>query len=103
MVRTISVRDAESTIHVLLDTVSATREAVVVEREGQPIAVLVNPEDYARPASRDEANDWRTLDALAARNDDVDPDEVVADVTAIVEDVRQEFYEERQRAAARGR
>jgi hypothetical protein len=38
---------------------------------------------------------WRVVDELRARNAHLDPDEILAEVTAEVEAVRQEMYEKR--------
>ncbi|MGH2557718.1 MAG: hypothetical protein ACRDJH_01530 [Thermomicrobiales bacterium] len=46
---------------------------------------------------------WAAIDRIRERNKDKDPDEVLADVTEVVEEVRQELYEAEQRAAANGR
>ena len=45
---------------------------------------------------------WAAIEKVQERNADKDPDEVLADVTAEVEAVRQEMYEE-QKAAKRRR
>jgi hypothetical protein len=52
---------------------------------------------------RKAAEDWARIDRLRDRNADKDPDEVMADATAAVEEVRQEMYEEKLRAAGRRR
>jgi hypothetical protein len=41
---------------------------------------------------------WRVVDDIRARNADKDPDEVLRDVTEVVEEVRQEQYERELRA-----
>ena len=43
------------------------------------------------------------IDEIRERNADKDPDEVLRDVTRIVEEVRQERYERRRRVAEGGR
>lgn len=57
-----------------------------------------------RPAGRpirqtEAAADWAVIDRLRERNRKADPDEVLADATAAVEEVRREMYEERRRAS----
>jgi len=44
---------------------------------------------------------WRTVEQLRARNAHLDPDEILAEVTAEVEAVRQELYEQRTAASKR--
>ncbi len=87
VVRHISSRDARAQFADLLGSVYYTNEAVIVEKKGKPVAVIVSPQDYrALKEAQDRA--WDTLDALRAANADADPDEVLADVTAEVEAVR---------------
>jgi hypothetical protein len=43
------------------------------------------------------------IERIGECNRDADPDQVLSDVTAAVEQVRQERYEEEQRAKAEGR
>lgn len=49
---------------------------------------------------RQRAEDWAIIDRLRERNADKDPDEVMATVTEVVEEVRQELYEREQREKA---
>ena len=63
----------------------------------QPDATGLGSEKPAPKKTREEL--WAVIQQVQERNDHLDPDEVYADVTRIVEEVRQEMYEERQRAA----
>ena len=56
-----------------------------------------------RREEREAAEDWARIDRLRERNKDEDPNEVMAIVTDVVEEVRQEMDEEPQRPAARRR
>ncbi len=95
--KTMSVREARANFSDLLGLVYYTKEPVIVERKGKPFAVVISPEQYERMRREEEA-DWAVLDAVAERNADQDPDEVLRDVTAAVEQVRQERYDEQQQA-----
>ena len=78
----------------------------MVERDGTLIAVVVSPDDFETLRRLKIERGWAAraaIDQIRARNADVDPDEGYAEITAVVEEVRQERYEERQRAATRGR
>jgi len=61
--------------------------------------------DADATSKRDEAweHEWRVIDELRARNAHIDPDEILAEVTAEVEAVRQERYERDEAAAKRRR
>lgn len=58
------------------------------------------------PAARQERHQleeeraWAVVERVRDHNADKDPDEILADVTAEVEAVRQELYERRQAAKA---
>ena len=60
-------------------------------------------EDRRWREEREAAEDWARIDRLRERNAEMDPDEVMTDATAGVEEVRQEMYEEKYRAAQRRR
>lgn len=94
MVKRMSVKDARSNFSELLGIVFYTKEPVIIERKGKPFAVMISPEHYERLL--EEA--WSVVDRIGERNADKDPDEVLRDVTAVVEEVRQERYEKRQKA-----
>ena len=99
MARRVSVKDARANFSELLRIVFYNKEPVIIERKGKPFAVMISPEQY-ESLKREEDVDWALLDQLAERNADKDPDEVLRDVTAVVEEVRQERYAKRQRAEA---
>ena len=77
LVRTISVAEARANLSDILGSVHETKEAVVVERNGIPYAVVISPEQFA-VLPDDEALDWEVIDQVAAQNADKDPDAVLA-------------------------
>ncbi len=96
MVRTISAQEASAHFADLLGTIAETKEPVMVEDAGEPVAVLISPDEF-REYARERF--WRTVDEIRKRNADKDPDEVLRDMTAVVEEVRQERYEQSRRSA----
>lgn len=92
VVRRISARDAQAHFADLLGLVYSTQEPVIVERKGKPVAVVISPAQWER-LERQRQRAWETIDRLRARNADQAPDAVYRDVTAVVEEVRQERYE----------
>ena len=77
----------------------------MVQNTSQPRADAISDEVCQRVAQRqaeDKARFWEIVEEIRARNADKDPDEVYREVTAIVEEVRQERYE-REQCAKRGR
>jgi len=94
-----SAREARANFGDLLGRVFYTREPVIIEKKGRPFAVVISPEDYeAFWKEREQA--FAVIDKIRARNSDKDPDEVEKDVTAVVETVRQEMYDERKKRAS---
>ncbi|MHB8644767.1 MAG: type II toxin-antitoxin system Phd/YefM family antitoxin [Thermomicrobiales bacterium] len=87
MVKHISSRDARAQFADLLGSVYYTNEAVIVEKKGKPVAVIVSPAEY-QAMQEAAARDWAVIDQLQVRNADRSADEVLADVTAEVEAVR---------------
>ena len=92
MVKHMSSREARANFADLLGAVYYTGEAVVVEKKGKPVAVVINPAAY-QALTEAAARDWAVIEAMQARNADRDPDTVLADVTATVEEVRAERHE----------
>lgn len=95
LVRRMSAREARANFADLVARVYYTKEPVIVERKGKPMAALVSAEQFEQ-FEQMKAKLWATIEAVGERNADKDPDEVLRDVTAEVEAVRQEMYEERQ-------
>lgn len=101
-IRKMSAKDARANFGDLLGLVYYTKEPVIIEKKGRPFAVVINPQDFeALQKQKEEA--WATVDRVRERNASKDPDEVLRDVTAEVEAVRQEMYEEEERAGKRRR
>jgi prevent-host-death family protein len=100
MARTMSAREARANFGDLLGSVYYTKEPVVVEKKGKPYAVVVSPEDY-ETLQRIKRRGFAVIEALQDRNADKDPDEVLSDVTALVEEVRQELRDQEKPAGRR--
>jgi prevent-host-death family protein len=98
MVRRVSEDDVREHLAELLKSVSDTREPFVVERDGHPLAVVISPEQFALVEQKIE-DAWSVIDALQERNAGADPEEILREVTSVVEAVRQERYERRQTAS----
>jgi PHD/YefM family antitoxin component YafN of YafNO toxin-antitoxin module len=58
MVKTMSSLDAQANITDVLGTVHETREAVVVEKDGEATAVVIDPEDFAKLQRSSEDKRW---------------------------------------------
>ena len=91
MIRTISADEAHRAFHNILARVHQTDEAVILEQAGEPMAVLISPDTFRhlQQLQRQAEQAWVTIDEFRSRNAGKDPDEVLDDVTAIVEQIRQ--------------
>lgn len=77
----------------------------MVQNASKTIDDVVSPETCQRVEQRrDEIRErfWRAVERIGERNADKDPDEVMRNVTEVVEEVRQERYG-RERCAQGGR
>ncbi len=100
MVRRMSAKEARTNFSDVLGLVYYAKEPVIVEKRGRTVAVVISPEQY-EIVEKQLAKAWSTIDRIRERNADKDPDEVLADVTAEVEAVRQEMYEEKRASKRR--
>ena len=89
MVRKMSARDARTHFADVLGSVYYTQEPIVVERKGKAFAVVISPHQY-EVMERALGRAWAAVEAVQARNAEEDPEEVLREVTSVVERVRQE-------------
>jgi hypothetical protein len=71
--------------------------------KGKPTAAVIAPEVGEEVEKQRDARwgrFWQTVDRIRERNADKDPDEILRDVTAVVEEVRQEHHERARREAS---
>ncbi len=68
----------------------------MVERKGKPVAAIVSPEEYKQIARMKEEG-REAINELRALNADQTPEDVYNEVTAVVEQVRQENYDKRRK------
>ena len=99
MVRKISVQEAASNFANVLDSISEAKEMMIVDDTGASVAIVMSPDEF-QSFRRERA--WALIRQVQNRNADQDPEDVLREVTEIVEEVRQEQYD-RQRAALAGR
>lgn len=100
MTQTMKASEARQHFSQLLNKVFRKETRIVVEKSGIPVAAIVSAQDLEQLQVLEAEREARfaVLDRIRARNADQDPDEVLRDVTAVVEDVRQEA-DARARAA----
>jgi prevent-host-death family protein len=91
MVKTISTAEARATLGDVLNGVYYTHNPVMVQKKGKTVAVIISPDEFARLQAAD-ARDWASIERIGERNAGQDPDAILAEVTAVVEEVRQEHH-----------
>ena len=96
-----SAREAREKFADLLGMVHYANDAVIIEKQGKPFAVVISPSAY-EVLQRLEEEAWATVQEIRERNADKDPDEVLRDITQEVEAVRQKMYDASRKLAQGG-
>ena len=91
-IRRMSTSEARENFSELLGSVYHTRQPVIVERKGKPYAVVISPQQFEAFSKKLERA-WSSLEQVQERNTDEDPEDVVSNVTNVVEEVRRERFE----------
>ena len=92
MIRTITTDQVKANVDELLNSPRDTGDVVIVEADGEPLVVLMSPAEYEQLSSVWQRG-WAAVDRIRELNAHYDPDDVLRDVTEIVEEVRQEMCE----------
>lgn len=61
MLETVTATQARVHFGELLQRVILSKKAIVVERAGKPLAVILSMDEYERLSAPDEEPDWKTL------------------------------------------
>jgi prevent-host-death family protein len=83
-----SSREARANFADVLGQVYYTKEPVIVEKKGKPVAVVISPDDYERYRQSEKERLFQIVHEIQERNRDKDPQEIEADIAATVEEVR---------------
>jgi prevent-host-death family protein len=94
----LSVEAAKDRFLEVVDAVSRGGEPIVIESAGKTVAAVVSAADFGRLQELSRRELFDLIADIHRRNQDLDPDEVMREVTAVVEEVRQAEYERRRRA-----
>jgi len=93
MIRTVSPQDAQLHLDKLLDAVREENDTIVLESEGQMLAAVISAIEYERYLEYRLEQAWKAVERVQDRNADLEPDDVLADLALVVDQVRQERYE----------
>lgn len=96
MAMRLSEADAAVRLGEMLGQVCRDRIPVIIERDGQPVAVLISPDLWEEHQRIVRERFAEAVEQLRTLNAGEDPDEIEREVTRVVEEVRRERYEQRQ-------
>ena len=90
MERMISAAEARANFSQLVTEAGYAGREAVIQRNNRPIAVIIGYEQYVelRRQVKERAARFAVYDEIRARNPDVEPEQVEADVAAAVRAVR---------------
>jgi prevent-host-death family protein len=83
----IGAKDARAKFAELLGRVGFGREEIIIERSGKPMAALIPMEMYEQMVAEREAR-FAITEQLQAKQPDLPPEQVEADVEAVLQQVR---------------
>ena len=93
MATRLTITEASKTLADVVDRVRRGERAEIVDADGNAVAVVMNIDDFRRYEESAPRDFFDIVAQIHERNRDADPDEVVRDVTAVVEEVRQARYD----------
>ena len=97
MVRSITTEQAATLLRGLEGRLPDNRDVLIVEKDGDPVAVMISVDEYRRIAAAQAERDWEIIDQARKRNRDMAPDEI----DRIVKEEIEAYRQERRRASAR--
>lgn len=103
MTSRISAAEARNRFSDILNRAYYRGEATIVERQGKPVAAIINVEQYEQFQAQQKRDLFETIRAIQEHNREADPDEVYRDVTEAVEEIRQEEYDRSARTTPQSR
>lgn len=93
MTSVVNVTQVRDNLAEILGRVKFGEEIVTVEKKGKPYAVIISPEQYEAYQKAAKGKLFAIVDKVQSRNTQFSDDEVMKDVTEIVDEVRQETYD----------
>ncbi len=97
--RRITAKEARDNFTDILGTVFYGKEAVIVEKQGRPFAVVINPDEYETFQNFKKAAKKRffeLVEEIQQANKGKSFNKVYKEVTEIVDEVRKERYAKRK-------
>jgi PHD/YefM family antitoxin component YafN of YafNO toxin-antitoxin module len=91
-IETVDAAEVGEALKGSLKRVARHKARVIVEQDGETVAVLVSPLDYERLKMLDRraADGWKAIQELRAQNAHLDPEEVERDIADAIEEMRAE-------------
>jgi len=97
LVKRMSAREARNNFSDVLGSVYYSKEAIIVEKQGRPFAVVISVDDYEQLLEERRAR-FAVLDEIRAKNREVSPDEAEKDSLREIAALRQDKRLKRTKA-----
>jgi len=94
--------EARQDIAALLDEANTGNGPIVIQCDGRVVGAVLGAKDWQQFDEDTRRRLKEIIDEIRRDNADRDPDEIYAEITQIVEEVRQERYDQQRRQAAGG-
>lgn len=91
-----TAKEARDNFTDLLGAVYYGKEPVIVEKQGRPFAVVINPDEYSRYQKIAKEQFFKVAEEIQTKNVRFSEEEVLSDVTEVVEKVRQAVDENKK-------
>jgi hypothetical protein len=88
MLRTATKDDLGTNLDQLFAELQRANESILVREDGIAVGAVLTGEDYQRYRTWLSEHAWAMIDEVRAHHSHLDPDEIEAEVTKIVEAVR---------------
>ncbi len=92
----VNVTQVRDNLSEILGRVKFGEEIVTIEKKGKPYAVIMSPEQYEAYQKAAKERLFALVEKIQSRNTKYTEEEVMKDVTEVVEEVRQEVYDKRK-------
>ena len=92
IIRKMTAKEARDNFTDLLGAVYYGKQPIIVEKKGRPFAVVINPDEYKRYQKIAKEQFFKASKKIKKRNAQFSEEEVLADVTQAVDEVRNAKY-----------
>ena len=88
----VSSKQARDNFADLLGQVKFGQKVVTIQKQGKAYGILISPEQYEAYQKAAKDNFFALIDKIQSQNTQYNEQEVLGDITDVVEEVREEVY-----------